>query len=161
MSLLRLALVIPSFLVGVLVFHRIGAESHAEMTPPIPVISIPVPVAPAPETPAQTTVVKKKKKAQTAVAERMAADVIIERRLRIEGLLTHLDQVAAVAMQMKPEEADRLEPVIVDLAERTLELVDAEALAEPAADIELEDLEEALAKLMEAVTLQVQTETVL
>ena len=148
-----MSLAIPAFIACVFAFNRIGAESRAEMTPPREVFLGNITPAKSLSAPMQGASPKETKP--------VSADVIIERRLRIEGLLSNLDHVAAVAMQMKPEEADRLEPVIVDLAERTLELVDAEQLVQPSAEQELEDLETALSSLMEALTRQVQTEAVL
>lgn len=158
MTFLRAALAIPAFVTAMFLFNRIGAESRAD------VVMIPNTTLEAAKPRAATTIKKEAEKhADLAkpVADRSSLDAIIERRLRIDGLLSNLDHVAAVAMQMKPEESDRLEPIIVDLAERTLELVDAEELRDPSADTELDDLESTLKGLMQALTRQVQTETTL
>ena len=162
MTLLRTAIAVPAFLVGVFAFQRIGADSQAQMIP-IPNSTIQA-IQGGEEMPQQKVARKTAQRSEPKIdrqIDRTAADKIVERRLRIEGLLSNLDHVAAVAMQMKPEESDRLEPIIVDLAERTLELVDAEQLADPSADLELDDLEETLKGLMQALTRQFATETTL
>ncbi|MES2964749.1 MAG: hypothetical protein V4760_12725 [Bdellovibrionota bacterium] len=170
MTLLRTAIAVPAFIVGVLTFQRIGAESEAQMIP-IPNVTIESSAggqaksALTAKSGSSSRIPQKKVSSDVETvdsgATHAAADLIVERRLRIEGLLTNLDHVAAVALQMKPEESDRLEPIIVDLAERTLELVDAEQLSDPSADLELDDLEETLKGLMQALTRQVATETTL
>lgn len=149
MTKFRALVALPLFFLMVLAFHQIGADRSQAATQPMKAETEAV-------TPAKTA-----RKVAKKEPEKSAADQIIHRRIRIEGLLTNLDHVAAVALQMKPEESDRLEPIIVDLAERTLELVDAEQLADPSSDRELDDLESTLKGLMEAVTRQVATETTL
>lgn len=92
-------------------------------------------------------------KVQSVASTKLAAagDLIVQRKLRIERLLISLDQVAAVTLMMKPETASRLEPVIVDLAEQTLKLVDNDAIVSVKTDNELDRLEVTVGSLMKTM----------
>lgn len=83
---------------------------------------------------------------------------IIKRKMRIERLLVSLDRVASVAIQMRPENAERLEPVIVDLAEQTLELVTHEAIQNNETDIELDRLEVTVGRLVKTMNRMIEPE---
>lgn len=94
------------------------------------------------------------------VAERRVAseESVTYRRLRIERVLMTLDSVAAVAMQMQPEQASRIEPVLVDLAERTLLLVEDDAIKKTSTDAELDEIEETLTGLMSSINKTIEPE---
>lgn len=84
--------------------------------------------------------------------------VSTQRRLRIERLLISLDRVAEVALQMKPETTQRLEPVIVDLAEQTLELVGSDEIQNVKTDTELDRLETTVGELVNAMNKVIEPE---
>lgn len=175
---LRALVVVPAFLAGVWTFHRVGAESRAaEAVTLVPAAELKVGPLPAHEQNRNAEVVERKQRAvqveasaarkarseptRASSSDRTSPEAIIEKRIRIERLLVSLDSIAAVALQMQPEHSSRLEPVIVDLAERTLELVDADVLATARADDELEEIESTVDGLMETMTRWVETETTL
>jgi hypothetical protein len=86
---------------------------------------------------------------------------VIYRRMRIDRVLTTLDQVAAVTQQMSPEHSNRIEPVLVDLAEQTLGLVDEETIGAKETDQQLDRIEETLTGLMRSVNRMVEPEVML
>lgn len=85
-------------------------------------------------------------------------EAVISRRIRIERILMALDGVAEVALQMSPEQSARLEPVIIDLAEQTLELTTEDAAFRGSTDVELSEIEATLEKLVTAVERLVEPE---
>lgn len=95
-----------------------------------------------------------KRAAQRTVSE--AAE--LNRRLRIEQILMTLDRVAEVTGQMSPERAVALEPVLVDLAEQTLELTSDEAVQSPSTDEELDEIEGTVSKLVGVVETMIEPE---
>lgn len=82
----------------------------------------------------------------------------ILRRVRVERILVTLDHVAAVAVQMNPDHADRIEPVINDLAEQSLELASEEAVSTSASDEDLERIEKTIDGLVTALDRMVEPE---
>lgn len=91
------------------------------------------------------------------VADR-AGELLIQRRLRIERLLISLDRAASVAIQMHPQNSQRLEPVIVDLAEQTLNLVGSSEIQNVKTDSELDRLETTVGELMSAMNKMIEPE---
>lgn len=85
-------------------------------------------------------------------------DAIISRRLRIERILITLDGIAAAALQMNPDQAVQIEPVLVELAEQTLLLTSEDAVLEPSTDGELTEIEETVEDLVVAVERMVEPE---
>ncbi|RYZ77313.1 MAG: hypothetical protein EOP05_02185 [Proteobacteria bacterium] len=83
---------------------------------------------------------------------------LVQRRLRIERLLVSLDSIAEVALQMKPETTQRLEPVIVDLAEQTLSLVGGDEIQNVKTDSELDRLELTVSQLVGALNKMIEPE---
>lgn len=82
----------------------------------------------------------------------------LNRRLRIERILVTLDRVAEVAGQMNPDQAAELEPVIVDIAERTLDLSDDESVRRSSTDDELTEIERTVDRLVTVVENMVEPE---
>ncbi len=97
-----------------------------------------------------------------STAERKIADrsgeLLIQRRLRIERLLISLDKAASVAIQMHPQNSQRLEPVIVDLAEQTLNLVGSSEIQNVKTDSELDRLETTVGELVSAMNKMIEPE---
>jgi hypothetical protein len=94
----------------------------------------------------------------TQVVNAPNESVLTQRKLRIQRLLISLDKVAAVAVQMKPENAERLEPVIVDLAEQTLNLVGQSEIQNVKTDSELDRLELTVGELANALSRTIEPE---
>ncbi len=86
------------------------------------------------------------------------AHFIYERKARVQRVLLALDRVAAATLQMKPETASRLEPVIVDLAEQAVDLSSEEALSSPSTDAILTHLEETVSHLIQTMSRVVEPE---
>ena len=86
---------------------------------------------------------------------------VYERKVRIQRVLLALDRVAAATLQMKPEMASRLEPVVVDLAEQAVDLSSDEALRLPDTDANLTKLEETVLHLIETMSRVVEPEILL
>ena len=82
------------------------------------------------------------------VAKKTVEQQVVTRKLRIERILVALDRVAETAMQMNPDRAASLEPVILDLANQTLELTDASAVAKADTDEALDELETTISQLV-------------
>ena len=80
--------------------------------------------------------------------KRMVEEQVVTRKLRIERILVALDRVAETAMQMNPDRAASLEPVILDLANQTLELTDASEVAKADTDEALDELETTISELV-------------
>jgi hypothetical protein len=83
---------------------------------------------------------------------------VIARRMRIERIMMALDYVAEVTLQMHPDQIDAVEPVIVDLAEQTLELTSVEAVLDEATDEDLDQLETTVDDLVLAIERYVEPE---
>jgi hypothetical protein len=83
---------------------------------------------------------------------------VIARRMRIERIMMTLDYVAEVTMQMHPDQLDSVEPVIVDLAEQTLELTSVEAVLDEGTDEDLDELESTVDDLVIAIERYVEPE---
>jgi hypothetical protein len=133
MSIVRSALVIPAFISGLLMAKK----------------------------PAETAPRQASSAVQTVSAERVSQrnlDPVMSRKLRIERVLVTLDKVAAVTLQMSPERSSRIEPVLVDLAEQTLALVDEETLKASDTDEELDHIESTLAGLMNSMNRMIEPE---
>ncbi len=87
-----------------------------------------------------------------------AVDLVAQRKARIQSVLVQLDQVAQVTAQMKPETADRVEPVIVDLAEQTIDLANERALQAAETDATLARIEETVAHLTRTMNRYIEPE---
>lgn len=86
-------------------------------------------------------------------------DVFMNRRKeRIARILITLDRIAAVTAQMKPETADRVEPVLADLAEQALSFANDEALRTVSTDSNLTRLETTVNQLVKTVNRYVEPE---
>jgi hypothetical protein len=72
---------------------------------------------------------------------------VLQRKARIQNVLLQLDHIAEVTAQMKPETADRVEPVIVDLAEQTIDLANEKALRSSETDSALTKIEATVGQL--------------
>jgi hypothetical protein len=80
------------------------------------------------------------------------------RKQRIQRVLVALDKVAAVTQQMKPENAERIEPVIVDLAEQAIELANENTLKADSTDLTLTKLETTVTELVHTMSRYVEPE---
>jgi hypothetical protein len=74
-------------------------------------------------------------------------DFVLQRKERIQNVLVQLEHIAQVTAQMKPETADRVEPVIVDLAEQAIDLANERALRSSETDVVLTRLEMTVSEL--------------
>lgn len=90
--------------------------------------------------------------------ETLTTDTVLTRRLRIERILMTLDGIAQVALQMSPDQALRIEPVLVDLAEQTIELSDEDLVRTSDADRELNEIENTVDELVAAIEKMVEPE---
>jgi hypothetical protein len=86
---------------------------------------------------------------------------MLSRRLRVERILFALDHVADVASHMSPERIASVEPVLTNLAEQTLELNSGEAMLDRDTDEKLDDLEDSVDGLVQAVELYIEPEMTL
>lgn len=167
MNILRTALVIPAVISGLWVVETVNPISVERVKASV---VAPIPLAPKEaevKTPegarrfeeARSESVSAPAASKAAVEKATAQeDRVVERRIRIERLLMALDHVAAVALQMQPEQAERLEPVIVDIAEQTLELVSDSQIRQTSTDGELDRLEDMLGKLIGSMSRMVEPE---
>lgn len=83
---------------------------------------------------------------------------VIERRMRVERVLVLLDAVAEATMTMGPEQASWVEPVLEDIAERSIGLISDEALLSDQSETELLEIEESVGKLVEVIDKMVEPE---
>lgn len=90
--------------------------------------------------------------------DEIAIEVIVGRRLRIERILFSLETMAEASVQMSPDHASLIEPVITDLAEQTIELTDSDAVMDSSTDDEIEEIEKTLDQLVTAVERMVEPE---
>ncbi|MES2857119.1 MAG: hypothetical protein V4692_14720 [Bdellovibrionota bacterium] len=144
MMILRAALVIPAFASGLWFSESTVAPASA-----------------AGPVKAEASQAKKSSPAMSPVAVQKPNESVVARRLRIERVLMTLDHVAAVALQMNPESSERIEPVLVDLAEKTLELIDEDSIRSASADGELDRIEETLTGLMQTMNRMIEPEMTL
>lgn len=130
MTLLQSALIVPGLSLGAIFAgsHQIGTQKS---------------VLPA-------AAVVKTSQAQT--------DFVLQRKERIQNILVALDRLAEITAQMKPETADRIEPVVVDLAEQTIDLANARALQSSETDASLNKIEHTLLELTRALSRYVEPE---
>lgn len=85
---------------------------------------------------------------QSAINSKARATFVQQRKERIERMLLALDRIAAATQQMKPETAARIEPVVADLAEQTIDLASQRALDSKSTDDQLTKLEATTSELM-------------
>lgn len=83
---------------------------------------------------------------------------VMARRMRLHNVLSQLDVVAGICMQMAPERSARLEPVLVDLAEQALRLSDDATIRRASTENELDKLEATIARLVKAISRVVEPE---
>lgn len=156
MALFKLAILVPSFTVGAWFIHQGPPPGSAPLAPITG-------VALAPRTPAALSgdkavaSVPTEAKAKSSKRADSTQESIL-RRVRVERILVTLDHVAAVAVQMNPDHADRIEPVINDLAEQSLELASEEAVSTSASDEDLERIEKTIDGLVTALDRMVEPE---
>ncbi len=84
-----------------------------------------------------------------------------DRRVRIENILGALNRVAEVSMQMDPDRAAELEPVILDLAEQAMELSASEVVVKASTDAELTKIEDQVKELTIALAGSIEPEMTL
>lgn len=95
---------------------------------------------------------------QTLEAGVEGDEVTLVRRTRIENILAVLNRVAEVSMQMEPERAAQLEPVILDLAERAMELSQKEVVLKASTARDLDQIEKTVRRLSHAVANSIEPE---
>ena len=83
---------------------------------------------------------------------------VAQRRERIARLLVMLDHVASATLQLKPETASRVEPVVVDLAEQTIDLSSDGVIREDSTDARLMKLETTVSALVKVMRKYVEPE---
>ena len=83
---------------------------------------------------------------------------VLQRKERIQKVLVTLDHIAQLAAQMKPETADRVEPVIVDLAEQAIELANERALRANETEASLKKIELTVSQLSHTIDRYVEPE---
>lgn len=127
----------------------------------VPMLSVSFPTNANSEKALPTKVEPAVKQAVTQVVNAPNEAVLTQRKVRIQRLLISLDKVAAVAIQMKPENTERLEPVIVDLAEQTLNLVGQSEIQNVKTDSELDRLELTVGELANALNRMIEPELTL
>ncbi len=115
----------------------------------IPIIAIGTAAASVPHVKSHATV-------QAKQAPQMS--FVLQRKERIQNVLLALDQVAEITAQMKPETADRIEPVIVDLAEQTIDLANERALQSDETDAALGKIEATVTELIRTMNRYVEPE---
>lgn len=94
---------------------------------------------------------------RSASSSPLKEEVMI-RQLRIERILMTLDQLATIAVHMPPERAATLEPVLVELADQTMELTTEKAVVSVKTDSALEKIEATLERLGSALERLVEPE---
>jgi hypothetical protein len=94
----------------------------------------------------------------STVAGEDAAAKVPMRKLRLQNLLATLNNIAEVSMQMAPERSANLEPIIVDLAERTIELTGAAAIQQESTDEKISQIEMTIDRLVGALNKSVEPE---
>ena len=87
-----------------------------------------------------------------------ADEVMVVRRTRIENILAVLNRVAEVSMQMEPERAAQLEPVILDLAEQAMALSQKEVVVKASTGRDLDQIEKTVRRLSHAVANSIEPE---
>ena len=90
----------------------------------------------------------------------LPATYVMQRKARIARVLLALDKIASATLQLKPETASRLEPVVVDLAEQAVDLSSDEALltTSGATDDSLARLEDTVSHLVKTMNRLVEPE---
>ena len=87
-----------------------------------------------------------------------ADELTVVRRTRIENILAVLNRVAEVSMQMEPERAAQLEPVILDLAEQAMALSQREVVVKASTAKDLDQIEKVVRRLSHAVANSIEPE---
>ena len=105
-----------------------------------------------------SSVQKLKMNAIDTAAANQTPNFVFIRKQRIQRMLGSLDSVAAATQQMKPEMAERIEPVIVDLAEQAIELATDQSLQAPGTDAALTKLEITVTELVHTMSRLVEPE---
>ncbi len=85
-------------------------------------------------------------------------DILIQRQIRIERILKLIDLLTEATQLMNPDQAWRIEPVLLDLTDQTLELVEEGVVSRPWADEKIKDIENSLERLVQALEKTVATE---
>ena len=83
---------------------------------------------------------------------------VLQRRERLQKVMLALDGIAQATLQLKPETASRLEPVVVDLAEQAIELTRNESQNSVEADQSLLKLEKTVSQLVRTLNRFVEPE---
>ncbi len=72
-----------------------------------------------------------------------------------------VERLNEVAMQMKPEESIRLDPVLNDIAQETLDLVDDDSLSADQLDDQIGALEKTVSHLVKSLQREIEPEATL
>lgn len=78
----------------------------------------------------------------------LQTNFVLQRKARIARVLLALDRVAQATLQLKPDTASRIEPVVVDLAEQAVDLSSDEALHSTDTDATLSKIEDTVSHLV-------------
>jgi len=150
MTLIKFALVLPALVAGLWL---------AREAPPVKEAAFASTGVRAVE--AKISDVKARRVSPESRREAKLTEAVVTRRVRIERILMTLDRVAEVTLQMSPDKAMRLEPVLVDLAEQTVKLTSAEAVLRTSTDNELDEIEKTVDRLVTVVERTVEPEMTL
>ena len=94
----------------------------------------------------------------TAPTDRSNNEIVYQRRERVEHILGALNRINEVSMQMDPDRAATLEPVLMDIAEETMALSDRSTIVKPTTDEDLGRIEATVKKLSHAVARSIEPE---
>ncbi len=83
---------------------------------------------------------------------------VLQRRERLQKVLLSLDGIAQATLQLRPETASRIEPVVVDLAEQAIELTRDDSVVSGEADQALLKLENTVSQLVQTMSRYVEPE---
>lgn len=122
----------------------------------IPILALGTAFADSHQSPTSTSGTKAHASVQAQHSPQMS--FVLQRKERIQNVLIALDQVAEITAQMKPETADRIEPVIVDLAEQTIDLANERALQSDETDAALGKIEATVTELIRTMNRYVEPE---
>jgi hypothetical protein len=179
MTIVKAVLLIPTVISGLLiakvpsgVLKAASSQSRAAQT--LELTLAPAILPPSPSAAPQTSLSPEKKtqraharvkeqqqefdSRQELVSEQRMLTLVVARKIRLQRLLGALDQVAEASLQMSPERAAYLEPVIVDLAEQTVALSEDQTITRASTETDLDRLETTVERLVQVVGRMVEPE---
>ncbi len=86
---------------------------------------------------------------------------VLQRRERLQKVMLALDGIAQATLQLKPETASRLEPVVVDLAEQAIDLTRDDSLNAVESEQSILKLEKTVSQLLRTMSRYVEPEMLL